>query len=129
MKTRLIYKDFSRQKVQAAFLRGSDLREWLLTIQPWGIPLVQLEAYLVPESLKSRNPAGLLVIFANYSGPVPENLLQPCYLLGKSWFCQWGLCFRMLLPPNSIETCFLSDSFTILVSEWWDLKLPIVLTG
>lgn len=103
MKTRLIYKDFSRRKVQAAFLRGSDLREWLLTIQPWGIPLVQLEAYLVPESLKSRNPAGLLVIFANYSGPVPENLLQPCYLLGKKLVLPVGAALFPDVTPAELD--------------------------
>ncbi|MEY3443488.1 MAG: hypothetical protein RLZZ519_1769, partial [Bacteroidota bacterium] len=103
MKARLIYKDFSQQKAQAAFLRGTDLREWLPTIQRWGIPLVQLEAYLVPESLESRIPAGLLVIFANYSGPAPENLLQPCYLLGKKLVLSVGATLFPDITPAELD--------------------------
>lgn len=83
MKAQLVYKEFAAEKVQAAFLRGENLAAWLSIISQWGIPLAQLEAYLVPESLASRKTVGLLVIFASHTGPTPPNLLVPCYLLGK----------------------------------------------
>lgn len=83
MKARLLYQDHAQQRVQAAFLRGGALPEWLATVSRWGIPLAQLEAYLVPESLESRKPAGLLVIFTAHSGATPPDLMLPCYLLGS----------------------------------------------
>ncbi|MFN8397377.1 MAG: hypothetical protein U0176_22330 [Bacteroidia bacterium] len=70
----------ARQPVRAAFLRGSDLLLHLAEIQRWGIPLLQLEAYWVPESLSSRAPSGLLVILPE--GRVPSDLLQPCTMIG-----------------------------------------------
>ncbi|RTQ48806.1 hypothetical protein EJV47_14465 [Hymenobacter gummosus] len=60
----------------AAFLRGTDAGAWLREIGRWGLPAEQLSCYLVPESIRSVRPAGLLVV-APDGAPLPADVLEP----------------------------------------------------
>jgi hypothetical protein len=78
MKLNLQLHSSPRGPVRAAFLRGNDPQQWLSTIQSWGIPPNDLEAYAVPQSKSDLQVAGLLLIHRN--GHFPAQLdLQEAY--------------------------------------------------
>lgn len=49
--------------MQAAFIRSDSPAIWLQCLGEWGVRLSTLEAYLVPQSIQSRKPVGLFVVF------------------------------------------------------------------
>jgi len=49
--------------MQAAFIRSDSPAIWLQYLGEWEVRLSALEAYRVPQSIQSRAPAGLFVIF------------------------------------------------------------------
>ncbi|WP_373550307.1 hypothetical protein [Haliscomenobacter sp.] len=78
MKLNLQLHSSPRGPIRAAFLRGSDPQYWLSTIQSWGIPPNDLEAYAVSQSKSDLQVAGLLLI--NRKGHFPAQLdLQEAY--------------------------------------------------
>ena len=64
----------AQRPARAAFLRGSDPAAWLRELSRWNLPAQQLTSYLVPESIRSVQVAGLFVIA---TGPVPADVLEP----------------------------------------------------
>ena len=64
----------AQRPARAAFLRGSDPAAWLRELSRWNLPAQQLTCYLVPESIRSVQVAGLFVIA---TGPVPADVLEP----------------------------------------------------
>lgn len=74
----------------AAFLRGSDAGAWLQELGRWSITVADVVCYVVPESVRSRRPAGLLVV--RRSGPVPAGCLEP-----------YGMVAGRLLVPVAAE--------------------------
>lgn len=62
MKLQLQLHTSSQGPAKAVFLRGKDSAMWLQQIQSWGIHPRDLEAYAVPQSIRDREIAGLLVI-------------------------------------------------------------------
>lgn len=65
MTLKLIYSETSHLPVHAAFIEGSLPEQWLAEINRWGILFRELECYVLPESLRSVQAAGLLVVFKN----------------------------------------------------------------
>lgn len=59
----------------AALLPGADPAAWLRELGRWEVPASQLRCYLVPESIRSVRPAGLLVVVEG--GTVPADVLAP----------------------------------------------------
>lgn len=62
MKLQLQLHSSSQGPAKAVFLRGKDSAMWLQQIQSWGIHPRDLEAYAVPQSIRDREIAGLLLI-------------------------------------------------------------------
>ncbi len=62
---KLTYSETTQHPVSAAFIEGASPEKWLAEINRWGVPFRELECYVLPESLRSVEPAGLLVVFKN----------------------------------------------------------------
>ncbi|WBO86875.1 hypothetical protein [Hymenobacter yonginensis] len=70
----LSYHETAQRPASAAFLRGSDPAAWLRELSRWNLPIHQLACYLVPESIRSVQVAGLFVVAA---APLPADVLEP----------------------------------------------------
>jgi len=57
-------------------LRGVEAAAWLREIGRWGLAAGQLSCYLIPESIRSVQPAGLFVVVKDGS-PLPVDVLEP----------------------------------------------------
>lgn len=75
MQLTLRYHPLAQRPARAAFLRGSDPAAWLRELGRWGLAAGQLRCYLVPESIQSVRPAGLLVVVPD--GHLPVDVLEP----------------------------------------------------
>jgi hypothetical protein len=73
-----------RGPIRAAFLRGKDPQHWLSTLQSWGIPLSDLEAYAVPQSKSDLRVAGLLLIQRQGHFPAQLDLQEPYRCIGQA---------------------------------------------
>ncbi|MDO7847297.1 hypothetical protein Q5H92_13070 [Hymenobacter sp. M29] len=71
----LRYQETAQRPACATLLRG-DAAAWLREIGRWNLTAGQLSCYLVPESIRSVQPAGLFVIVKDGS-PLPPDLLEP----------------------------------------------------
>jgi len=71
----LRYQDSAQRPACAAFLRGPDPAAWLREIGRWGLAADQLSCYLVPESIRSVQLAGLFVVVKNEE--LPADVLEP----------------------------------------------------
>lgn len=60
----------------AAFLAGAEPLAWLRELSRWQLAPAALSCYVVPESVQSVRPAGLLVLFAAGTLP-PADLREP----------------------------------------------------
>ncbi|RZK58774.1 MAG: hypothetical protein EOO59_08235, partial [Hymenobacter sp.] len=60
----------------AAFLAGSEPLAWLRELSGWSVSPEALACYVVPESVQSVRPAGLLVLLPADSPP-PPHLREP----------------------------------------------------
>ena len=63
MKLQLKYNQQPQLATRAVIVKGNTPSTWLAIINTWNIPLLQLECYIIPESVHSLEPSGLLVIF------------------------------------------------------------------
>ncbi|MCI1187850.1 hypothetical protein MON38_10500 [Hymenobacter sp. DH14] len=70
----LRYHETAQRPASAAFLRGADPAAWLRELSRWNLPAAQLTCYLVPESIRSVQVAGLFVVAA---GDLPADVLEP----------------------------------------------------
>ena len=102
----------SQQTISGAFLRGSDVRLWLLEISKWNIPTDDLDSYIIPESVHSTEAAGLFVIFKNVEMCRKLDLLEPYYCVAQKIFIPIN---TILYPEVSTE-----ELNTILL---WDLQV------
>lgn len=84
MKLNLQLHSSPRGPVRAAFLRGGDPLHWLSTLQSWGIPLSELEAYAVPQSKSDLRIAGLLLITRQGHFPAQLDLQEPYRCIGQA---------------------------------------------
>jgi len=66
----------AQRPVAAAFLAGAAPLTWLRELSRWPIHPEALACYVVPESVQSVRPAGLLVVFAEGTPP-PPDLREP----------------------------------------------------
>jgi tetratricopeptide (TPR) repeat protein len=76
MQLSLRYHPTAQRPACAALLRGTDAAAWLREIGRWGLPAAQLRCYLVPESIRSVQPAGLLVVTRD-GAALPADVLEP----------------------------------------------------
>ena len=63
MQLQLIYNQHTQLAPRAVIVKGDTPSIWLNVINTWNIPLLQLECYILPESVYSIAASGLLVIF------------------------------------------------------------------
>lgn len=63
MTLKLIWSETTQHSAAAAFIEGGSAKQWLAEINRWGIPFRELDCYVLPESLRSVQAAGLLVVF------------------------------------------------------------------
>lgn len=84
MKLKLQLHSSPRGPIRAAFLRGADPQHWLGTLQSWGIPLNDLEAYAVPQSKNDLRVAGLLLIIRQGHFPAQLDLQEPYCCIGQA---------------------------------------------
>ncbi len=84
MKLNLQLHSSPRGPIRAAFLRGDDPQQWLSTIQSWGIPPNDLEAYAVPQSKSDLRVAGLLLIHRNGHFPAQLDLQEAYRCIGQA---------------------------------------------
>lgn len=66
----------AQRPATAAFLAGAAPLAWLRELSRWPLAPEELACYVVPESVQSVRPAGLLVIFAEGTPP-PPSLREP----------------------------------------------------
>lgn len=76
----------SNQSVSGAFLRGSDVRLWLLEIGRWNISTNDLGCYIIPQTVHSTEAAGLFVTFKNAEICKKLDLLEPYYCIAQKIF-------------------------------------------
>lgn len=77
MLLQLKYKELNGGPVNAAFLRGSDPAEWLRGIDGWQIDMQTLHCYVMPQSIRSNDAAGLFVVFNGQNVPALQLLQHP----------------------------------------------------
>lgn len=66
----------AQRPATAAFLAGAEPLAWLRELSRWQLAPHKLACYVVPESVQSVRPAGLLVLFAEGTPP-PADLREP----------------------------------------------------
>jgi hypothetical protein len=76
MQLTLRYHEQAQRPACAAFLRGTDPAAWLRELGRWQLAASQLSCYLVPESIRSVQLAGLFVVVAEGARP-PADVLEP----------------------------------------------------
>jgi tetratricopeptide (TPR) repeat protein len=86
LKIQLQYDEHASGDVQAAFIRGAELSTWLQEISTWRVDINTLTCLVVPESIQSVAPAGLLVIFKKGEAPKPTHLRHPYKAIGEKLF-------------------------------------------
>ena len=84
MKLSLQLHSSPRGSIRAAFLRGNAPQHWLSTLQSWGIPLSELEAYAVPQSKSDLGVAGLLLILRQGHFSAQLDLQEPYRCIGQA---------------------------------------------
>lgn len=110
MKLKLQLHSTPRGPIRAAFLRGKDSQHWLGTLQSWGIPLSDLEAYAVPQSKSNLQVAGLLLIQRQGHFPAQLDLQEPYRCIGQA----------LLIPQYaSIQPQVADEEWkTLLIYDW-----------
>jgi len=86
----LHYAPVAQCPAAAAFLAGAEPLAWLRELSRWQLPPAGLACYVVPESVQSVRPAGLLVVFAEGTPPPPD--------LREPYGCTAG---RLYLPTHA----------------------------
>ncbi|TVT41821.1 hypothetical protein FNT36_10385 [Hymenobacter setariae] len=76
MQLTLRYHEQAQRPACAAFLRGTDPAAWLRELGRWQLAASQLSCYLVPESIRSGQLAGLFVVVAE-GASLPTDVLEP----------------------------------------------------
>jgi tetratricopeptide (TPR) repeat protein len=66
----------AQRPATAAFLAGAEPLAWLRELSRWPLAPEELTCYVVPESVRSVQPAGLLVVFTGGT-PAPPGLREP----------------------------------------------------
>ena len=84
MKLKLQLHSSPRGPLRAAFLRGNAPQHWLGTLQSWGIPLSELEAYAVPQSKSDLRVAGLLLIMRQGHFSAQLDFQEPYRCIGQA---------------------------------------------
>lgn len=77
MTLKLIWSETTHHPVHAAFIEGGSPEHWLAEINRWGIPFRELACYVLPESLRSVQAAGLLVVFKRHETAQGLELKAP----------------------------------------------------
>lgn len=83
MQLQLTYNQSTQLSTRAVIVKGKTPLTWLNAINTWGVPLLQLECYIIPESVQSLEPAGLLVIFPTESLAKKIEYHQPYGMLNN----------------------------------------------
>lgn len=73
----LKYNAHSAHKATAVFIAGNQAAVWLRELSQWNIHPAKFECYVVPQSVKTIEPGGLLVIVHADDIKLPEHL--PAY--------------------------------------------------
>lgn len=97
----------SHQTVSAAFLRGSDVRLWLLEIGRWNISTNELDCYLIPQSVHSTEAAGLFVEFKNVEICRKLDILEPYYCIAQKVFIPINTKLYPEVNSEELNTIFL----------------------
>jgi hypothetical protein len=94
--------------VAAAFLGGADPAVWLRQLSRWGLDAGEVRAYVVPQSLSTAEPLGLLVVFGSRVPEVDDiaapytcvagTLFIPCHATLTPAFTPDELAQRLLYP-------------------------------
>jgi MoxR-vWA-beta-propeller ternary system domain bpX3 len=94
--------------VAAAFIGGADPAAWLRALSGWGLDAEEVRAYVVPQSLRTAEQLGLLVVFgsrvpdeADIAAPytcVAGKLFIPCQAILTPAFTPDELAQRLLYP-------------------------------
>jgi tetratricopeptide (TPR) repeat protein len=92
MLLKLHHSEVPQRAACAAFIRGGSPAEWLKEIDRWGIAPGQLECYVMPESIRSVEPAGLFVISKAGQKHTVSDYLEPYGVMAG----------KLFLPVNSI---------------------------
>lgn len=86
MQLKLSWSETARHSAAAAFIAGSRPEQWLAEINRWGVPFADMECYALPESLRSVQAAGLLVVFKNAGAAARLDLKDPYARVGERLF-------------------------------------------
>ncbi len=72
--------------IQAAFIRSDSPAIWLQYLGEWGMRPSGLESYIVPQSIQSRKPIGLFVIFNEEVSFDYAAIVHPYRMEGKGLY-------------------------------------------
>lgn len=86
MEIKLVWSEAARHPAAAAFIAGSLPEQWLAEINRWDIPFSELDCYVLPESPRSVQAAGLLAVFKNAGAAVTPDLKDPYARVGERLF-------------------------------------------
>ena len=84
MKPTLRYDPALTGKIVAVCLTGSSPLQWLREIDRWGVPVHELECYLLPQSISSLSPGGLFVVFKTHAALPEITVLEPYCLFASN---------------------------------------------
>lgn len=73
-------------RTAAALLEGPDPAAWLLEISRWGVPLERLRCFVLPRSVHTVEPGGLLVVFQQAADAHRAEPKSPYQVLGSKLY-------------------------------------------
>lgn len=82
----LHYTESLHQPVAAAFLRGNNVKQWMLEIGRWNVPVSELDCYILPQSIHVTEEGGLFIVFQNPALCKNLDLLEPYYCIDQYIF-------------------------------------------
>lgn len=87
----------------AAFLAGAEPLAWLGELSRWGVAPEALACYVVPESVQSVRPAGLLVLLPAGSPP-PPDLREPLGVVAGRLYLPTHATLRPATPAAELPS-------------------------
>jgi hypothetical protein len=106
MKLGLRYDPTIHQPIKAVFLRGKNVKEWLLQIDSWNINLADIECFVMPSSIQNIEAAGLFVLFKQADAAKHLLLLDAYTCIDDKLFIPVGSMLNMQVSKEETNSLF-----------------------
>ena len=106
---KLQYQEHSQHTTSAVFIRGEQAFNWLRTINEWDIDLEKFHGYVIPQSIRSTEPAGLFVILKTGSFSTGVVLQNPYTQITNKLFIPVNASLFPEMDTKELQSLLLYD--------------------